>query len=499
VRPITADATLLLQITKEHQRFASNDETEGPTAIHGLPSNHRMKRWCLLSRRGATFLRLEPRRRVGAEHVFSAQVQRGFSSKITDFTPHLSEISQRRQPSAIRKLMPLTKQPGMVSLGGGMPNPSTFPFESLEFGIRNPISDTSKKLSLMPKELNEALQYSATPGIPKFQQQLKELQRRNHGIGTNEEYDVTVTCGSQDGQCKVFELLLNPQTDELFVEDPTYSGALAFLQPFGVKMTPIATDSNGMIPEAFAEALEKSSARKHRKVLYTIPTAQNPSGSTLPNDRREEIYQLAQSNDMIIMEDDPYYFLHPHRSSVTSFLEMDTDGRVLRFDSLSKLISSGIRIGFVTGPSELMERLNFHIQATNLHNSGISQMLVQKLLDNWGMEGFDQHAQNVADFYVERGQVMAAAAERHLKGLATWSVPEAGMFLWFQLNGIADTKSLIENKAAKANVLLVPGQAFSPLNQPSSYARASFSTATNEEMELAMERFASLIRSERQA
>ena len=112
------------------------------------------------------------------------------------------------------------------------------------------------------------------------------------------------------------------------------------------------------------------------------------------------------------------------------------------------------------------------------------------------MDGFDQHAQNVANFYSQRGQVMAAAAERHLTGLAEWTVPEAGMFLWFQLKGIADTKSLIENKAAKANVLLVPGQAFSPLNLPSPYARASFSTASDEEMEVAMERFASLIQSE---
>ena len=468
------------------------------------------------------------RRILSTTSSSSSQSQRRLSTTskttsttiISDYTPYLSEVSLARQPSAIRKLMPLTKQLGMVSLGGGMPNPTLFPFQSFEMTIEMPQQSTipsetngndnnnyKKKLILEGDELQEALQYSPTPGLPRLRQQLMELQRRNHGSkGDNACWDVTVTCGSQDGLCKAFEMLLNPQRDDtLFLENPTYSGALAFLHPFGVKLTPVATDEYGMIPEALTDALELESSsrkqsrhrRRRRKVLYTIPTAQNPSGSTLPNSRREHIYQIAQRHDMIILEDDPYYFLHPNRSNLTSFLQLDIDGRVIRFDSLSKLISSGIRIGWATANSKLLERFNYHIQATNLHNSGISQLLVQKLLDEWNIDGLDQHVQKVAEFYVERGQVLAHAAERHLKGLAKWNIPEAGMFLWFQLLGIDDTKTLIETKAAEANVLLVPGQAFSPLNQPSSYARASFSTASNEEMDLAMERLAKLIQSEK--
>jgi len=257
-----------------------------------------------------------------------------------------------------------------------------------------------------------------------------------------------------------------------------------------------------LCPDAFSKAVEASKRNgpeNKRRVLYVIPTAQNPSGSTLSNERRKKVYEIARTNNMIIMEDDPYYFLHPNRNQVTSFLSMDTDGRVLRFDSMSKLISSGMRVGFVTGPKELMEKINFHIQATNLHNSGISQVLMYKLLTHWGVDGMDDHAQNAAQFYCNRRDILLSAANTHLNGLAEWVAPEAGMFLWIKLlNGVSDTKGLIEDKAAKANVLFVPGQSFCPMGEKSPYVRASYSTATDHDIHVAMERLAALILTESQ-
>jgi len=434
--------------------------------------------------------------------------------RIGNYEPYLSPLALRRQPSAIRKLLPLMAQEGMVSLGGGLPNPNLFPLVGgLEFEVTSAVGDTTTattttKLRLDEKELQEALQYSPTPGLPGLVKQLEQMQHQNHNVHFGDGgngVSISITVGSQDGLTKAMEMLLDPNKDELLVEDPTYSGALAFLHPFGVKLTPVATDANGMDPKALEKALDQSSAK--RRVLYTIPTAQNPSGSTLSNERRHAIYELAQQHDVIILEDDPYYFLHPnYKSGLTSFLEMDNDeggdGRVLRFDSFSKIISAGLRVGFVTGPAPLLERLNWHTQATQLHNSGLSQAVVSKLLQDWGSiskGGFEAHAQKVAEFYQERGQVLHEAAQRHLTGLAEWDVPEAGMFLWMNLacSGINDTMSMIETKAAEAKVLLVPGQSFSPTNSKSSFVRASFSTASNQEMELAVQRLASLIRSER--
>lgn len=124
-------------------------------------------------------------------------------------------------------------------------------------------------------------------------------------------------------------------------------------------------------------------------------------------------------------------------------------------------------------------------------------MMMQKILEHWGVQGFDEHARTVAQFYCDRRDVLVSAADRHLTGLAEWVVPEAGMFLWIKLlHGVTDTKALIEDKAAKANVLFVPGQSFCPLNQKSPYVRASFSTASDEDFDVAMERLASLIKND---
>ena len=180
---------------------------------------------------------------------------------------------------------------------------------------------------------------------------------------------------------------------------------------------------------------------------------------------------------------------------------MDEDGRVLRFDSFSKLLSSGIRIGWATGPSPLIERLQLHTQASNLHTCGLSQALVAGLLDEWARDhggdafpGFEARMAEVAGFYRSQCEAFLASANRHLAGLATWTVPSAGMFVWLHFLGVRDTHALITKHAVSAKVLLVPGTSFMPCSSPSSYARAAFSTAAPEDMDEALRRLAILLR-----
>jgi kynurenine/2-aminoadipate aminotransferase len=254
------------------------------------------------------------------------------------------------------------------------------------------------------------------------------------------------------------------------------SGALSALRPWGLKLIDVPLDGQGIIPEELESLLDNFSTKypgaKKPKVLYTIPTGQNPSGATLTNDRREKIYRIAQKHDFIIIEDDPYWYLtlnplpgqakNEQEEQLKSFFSMDVDGRVVRTDSMSKILSSGLRLGWVTGPAALVNRLEFHQQATNLHASGLTQMLVYKLLDQWGIDGFRSHIQKVKNFYSQKRDVTLKAAEKHLTGLAEWSPPSAGMFIWFKLNGITDTEELIKEKAVKAKVVMVPGKVFSP-------------------------------------
>ena len=141
-----------------------------------------------------------------------------------------------------------------------------------------------------------------------------------------------------------------------------------------------------------------------------------------------------------------------------------------------------MRLGWVSGPPALLGFLNLHMQASSLHTSNLSQMLAYGLLTHWGEEGLQKHLQEVRAFYRSQRDAFHRLATKHLQGLAEWSVPKAGMFVWMRLLGIRDSKKLIEEHARDRKVLLVPGQAFSPGGETSSFVRASYSTATEEEV-----------------
>jgi kynurenine/2-aminoadipate aminotransferase len=270
-------------------------------------------------------------------------------------------------------------------------------------------------------------------------------------------------------------------------------------------LVPVSTDGEGLIPGALATLLDNWPAGlPPPKVLYTIPNGQNPSGASMSLDRRTELYALACKYDLIILEDDPYFHLQldgQHGNAEVSYCtappslhSMDTEGRVMRFDSLSKLMSAGLRLGWVTGPKPLINQLELQFQATMLHASGLSQMIAASLLHQWGPSGFDDHVTATQGLYRARRDAFLTSADRHLTGLAEWTSPSSGMFVWFKVPSIADTQELME-KCRDAKVVFVPGAAFSPTEQPSQYVRACFSLASVDDMDTALERFASLIQS----
>ncbi len=310
---------------------------------------------------------------------------------------------------------------------------------------------------------------------------------------------------------QAFDLLVE-EGDTVLVEAPTYAGALAPLRPLQPNLVEVPVDAQGVIPSQLASILLQleMEGKRRPKLLYIIPTGQNPAGCTLSFERKQEIYALACRYDFIILEDDPYWFLTyglekaPEEGSeqeegwkrpvTQSFLSMDTQGRVLRLDSFSKVLSSGMRLGMVTGPTAFVKRMDLVLQASALHTSAVSQMLAFKLLTHWGVDGWNGHIRSVCLFYARRRDVFVALVEKHLKGMVTYTVPEAGMFVYFKLHGIENSKTLVMERALQALVLLVPGQAFSPNDTPSDCVRASFSTASDADMETALQRFAALLK-----
>jgi len=415
--------------------------------------------------------------------------------RITDYTKFFTQVSLARKPSPIRALQPLLVIPGMISLGGGMPNPETFPIAKASLTLKD-----GTTLELSPEKMKLSLQYSETAGLKGLVKWLSDFQQKIHrpplGMSAN---SLLVSPGSQDVLSKAFEMLIE-RGDNVLVESPTYSGALAALNPLGCNLIGIETDRNGLIPESLESRLEdvKKNLQKYGngkppKVLYTIPTGSNPTGGSLTLDRKRAVYSIAQKNNLIILEDDPYYYLQ-FGEKTPSLLSLDTDGRVLRFDSFSKIISSGLRVGFATGPNPLIERLNLHGQISFLHASGLSQVVLLEILENMGYDGFLKHTDYVSGFYKKRMETFAESAKKHLTGLAEWHNPSAGMFFWIKLKGIEDSFPLIQEKAVEQKVLYVPGSSFDPKGNKSSYVRAAFSVATPEQMDEGLRRLAVLLK-----
>ncbi|XP_048758464.1 kynurenine/alpha-aminoadipate aminotransferase, mitochondrial-like isoform X1 [Ostrea edulis] len=393
------------------------------------------------------------------------------------------------------------ENPTLISMAGGMPNPQTFPLLDASLKLRD-----GTTIEVDAKSMKIALQYLGTKGLPPLIDFVNEIQYKVHNPPTYRAVDhpgqmeTIITCGSQDGLCKVIESMV-AENDSILVEHPAYPGTLAIAKPLTSNIIPVDSDNDGLNPSSLRQALSRWSPSEARKLgsgapkfLYVVPNGGNPTGTGLTIERKKEIYKISQEYDLIILEDDPYFYLQFRKPYVPSFLSLDVDGRVVRCDSFSKLISSGMRLGFVTGPRPLLERLELHMQCSVMHASGIAQMILFKVLENWGLDGFLRHAENTAEFYKTKRDQCLAAMEKHLSGLAQWSVPSGGMFVWIKLNA-KDTYKLVTIKAREKDVLFVPGNVFMlDSTKPCAYIRASYSSCTEEQMNTAFSRLAELLR-----
>ncbi|RKO84666.1 pyridoxal phosphate-dependent transferase [Blyttiomyces helicus] len=396
-----------------------------------------------------------------------------------NYTRFLTARSLARAPSAIRSLQKYLGIPGMISLGGGNPNPSTFPLQSMTFTLRN-----GETINIDEPAMQKALQVRGRCGLGELVKWLGDLQTHVHN--PPKPFDVCVGNGSQDVLTKAFEMCIG-DGEVMLIESPTYVGSLAFLRPLGAKFAEIDTDGEGLVPDHLEKILATwQNPATRPKILYTIPIGGNPTGASVTLERKKQVYAIAKKYDLLIIEDDPYYYLQFAKPGVPSYLSMDVDGRVLRFDSLTVLWKKTHQI--------YLPCLCCLDQSTLLNTSGVSQTIVNALLQRWQIPGFLSHVEGVAGFYEGKRDAFLKSANKYLTGLAEWTVPDSGMFVWLKLNGISDSSRLVREKAMEKKVLLVPGFEFFPNQKTTSYVRASYSTATAEEMDEAVRRVADLVR-----
>ncbi|RXW25327.1 hypothetical protein EST38_g512 [Candolleomyces aberdarensis] len=485
------------------------------------------------------------------------------------YLSRLSAVSKARKPSPIWDLFSVEAQPGMLSMLAGKPNPSTFPFTHITLGVKatptanGHCSDLTATTDLVLKDddLAMALQYNMTAGIPDLVKWVTDLMETVHctsdEASAEQKWRVSLGPGSQDLLYKAFCALLNPG-DTIIVEGPTYPTIIPLLDAMGCHYAIVDSDDEGMSASDLEKILSTwdstANGKPFPKVLYTVPFGSNPAGITTSYTRRLEILQLARKHDLIIIEDDPYYFLYyGDAPKPPSYFALDRQhqyqhqqpenrqgtgsacppsspgelgGRVVRLDSFSKIISAGFRLGWVTGPSIIVTAIERHNASTVVQPSSLSQMVLLKLLQTWGLKGFLDHADKTASFYRERRDVLKSLLERYLRldphhengggvGLAEWKVPDASMFFWVKLNlglptsefdagtspigveggkeGEGDSTPFIRDTAVPRGVLVLPGKAAFPDGRETHHVRLSFSLLSNDEMEEAVKRLAGAI------
>ncbi|XP_042205039.1 kynurenine/alpha-aminoadipate aminotransferase, mitochondrial-like [Homarus americanus] len=404
-----------------------------------------------------------------------------------------------------------------------MPNPSTFPVLEATFTLKE-----SHRINITPQLMAQALQYSLSSGFPPFVAQLEELTEKIHAPPDVCERQVVVTVGSEHGLSMACGMLINPGDAVLF-QEPTYPGLLALLDNVQAHLIPIRSDSQGVIPSLLRVALDQCTDRR-AKFIYVNPSGSNPTGVLMREARRREIYSIASEYDLLILEDDPYHYIQfMEENSVSvrsreaglrmtnrrlkyrhhepqllqevppSFLSLDTEGRVLRFDSFSKTVAPGLRVGYVTVPKPIGEKLVLDILDNILHASVLPQVILREVLKTWGHEGYLQHMRAVCELYRRQRDIMVEAVDRHLNNLCEWTVPDGGFYIWLKVLGVKDTKTLAMKRGLEKGVLVVPGAGFlADGNQPSPYIRLAYSVINPDNMDKAIKLLAEAIREEQE-
>ncbi len=405
-----------------------------------------------------------------------------------------SRRAQALAPSPIRELVPLMKLPGMISLGGGYPNPRTFAFERLEVAFRD-----GSGLMLEEEELESACQYSRSEGLDELRKELAGWHGRKDGVELPPE-DFLVLTGSQEALFMLGFLLID-EGDVVALSEPAYPGALAAFRPFRPRYMPVGMDEQGMKVEQLERMLEETPPERRPVFVYTVPCGHNPAGVTMSLERRKRLVKLSERFSIPIVEDDPYQLVKldddAQQPPTLQALSLESgEGEVVRLDSFSKIFAPGLRLGYVTGPRGILEKMLLFKQASTLHTPSLTQAMLAQWLAREGTDPLMSLIERNRAFYRRNRDALLEAAERYLPAGTAWTKPAWGMFVWFTFPPGTDTAKMLEEKMADSGVLLVPGNCFSTTGGLRDCARASFSMADPNALEEAMKRLGKILRDE---
>lgn len=380
------------------------------------------------------------------------------------------------KPSAIREIFKSLSDPSIISFAAGNPSPLSFP-----------VSDMAEiSADIFANSPVEALQYSVTEGYPPLRRAVEARMREKFSIGGQGDMTI-ITSGGQQGIELACKALCN-EGDIVVCEDPSFIGALNAFRSCGAKTVGLPIEGDGINPEKLDALLERT---PNVKLVYLIPTFQNPGGTTMGLEKRKAVYDICRRRGIMILEDNPYGELRFAGEDLPTLKSMDTAGIVLYCSSFSKILSAGIRLGYLCGPEPVVQKMVVAKQSEDVHTNIFFQMLTYRYMTE---RDLDAHIAKIRKLYREKCALMLDTLDRHMPASVTYSRPEGGLFIWMTLPDSIDMLTYVR-AALEQKVAVVPGNTFLCDPEGSINAvRLNYSTPSDAEIVQGCEILASVAR-----
>ncbi len=376
------------------------------------------------------------------------------------------EISNKMKDmegSAIRAVLKMTQAKDLITFAAGVPDPTTLPADFISEEIQKVLKE---KPAL-------ALQYGVTDGYAPLVEALTEKMKKM-GMDFSEN-SLMITSGGQQVADLTAKCLLN-EDDIVAVEAPTFIGCLNALRSYKANCIGLPLENDGLD----VCALENLCKEKKVKLLYTIPTFQNPMGVTMSLEKRKKVLELAKKYDFMILEDNPYGELRFSGEEIPTMKSMDVNGRVIYAGSLSKVIAPGLRVGWAVAPTPILERMVVAKQVVDVHTTMLSQIVAHKFITD---ENYPAHIERCRALYREKCELMVDCIKKYFPPEVSYTTPNGGLFLWCDMNNgmnSVDVMKMVMDKGA----VFVPGYTFmTDTSKPTSTFRLNYSIPSKEDIE----------------
>ncbi len=377
----------------------------------------------------------------------------------------ISERMSGLKPSAIREILKATQNPDIISFAAGNPSSDAFPIDKIK-----KIAD-----DIFTEDPVGALQYSVTEGYTPLRETVNGLVHGHYGIPKRDFDDLIIVSGAQQGIELATKCLIN-EGDTVICESPSFIGALNTFRSYGANLVGVELEDDGMNIDKLESALKEN---RNVKFIYVIPNFQNPSGITTSYEKRKAIYELAKKYSVMIMEDNPYGDLRYEGEDVASIKSMDTEGLVMYLGSFSKILSPGMRVGYMLAPQELLQKVIVAKQCSDVHTAILQQMICDRFLKE---NDIDEHIAMLRKMYRQKSALMIGEMEKQFNKSVDFTRPQGGLFLWCTLPKGADMIDFC-TKAVSKNIAVVPGTAFMMYETDATRSfRMNFSTPSNEQI-----------------